>query len=162
MKFPMTLLERHLRPHCPSYESGRGQCPRHVPALRCPCSFLFEASVVRETKFTLSKFWCSSAAIIGAKQLIITDSHFLLAMANLGSKFFETSLEVVIRTFERLSVNSSVIHKSSFFRCEEQRLIRMSSFEEVCHTRRRQNCLNRIFLFFWFLSGCQYLSVHHG
>jgi len=70
-----------------------------------------------ETKFALSNSWRSSAAIIGAMHLTITDSHFVLAMANLGSKIFETTLEVAIRTFIRHSVNSSVIHKSNFFRC---------------------------------------------
>jgi len=50
-------------------------------------------------------------------QLTIADSRFVLAMANSGSKFCETSLEVAIRTFKGLYVNSSVIHKSSFFRC---------------------------------------------
>ena len=90
---------------------------RQSPAFRRPCPFLFEASTVRETKFTSSHSWCSSAAIIGAKQPTITDSHFVLAMANLGSKNFETSLEVAIRTIKRLSVNSSVTHKTSFSRC---------------------------------------------
>ena len=50
-------------------------------------------------------------------QLKITDSYFVLAMANLGLKSFENGLEVAIRTFKRLSVNSSVIHRSYFFRC---------------------------------------------
>ena len=63
----------------------------NVPALQRPCSFLFEASIVRETKFTLSNSWRSSAAIIGAMQSRITNSHFVVATANLRSKFFETS-----------------------------------------------------------------------
>jgi len=61
----------------------------NVPAVWRPCSFLFEASIVRETKFSLSNSWRSSAAIIGAMQSTITNSHFVVAMANLGSKIFE-------------------------------------------------------------------------
>jgi len=38
----------------------------------------------------------------------------------------------------------------------------MSSFEEMCHTRSRHCRLNRRFVFFWFPSGCQCLSVRHG
>jgi len=44
--------------------------------------------VVTEAKFALSNSWRSSAAIIGAMQLTITDSHFVLAMADLGPKKF--------------------------------------------------------------------------
>jgi len=62
-----------------------------VPALRRPCSFLFEASIVRETKFTLSNSWRGSAAIIGAMQSRISHPHFVAATANLCSKIFETS-----------------------------------------------------------------------
>jgi len=39
--------------------------------------------MVTETKFTLSNSWRSPAAIIGAMQLTITDSRFVLASANL-------------------------------------------------------------------------------
>jgi len=42
-------------------------------------------------KFTLSNSWHSSAAIIVAMQATITNSHFVVAIANLGSKNFETS-----------------------------------------------------------------------
>ena len=68
-----------------------GHCPHHVPALWHPCYFLLEASIVTETKFTLSKSWHSSAAIIGAMQLTTTDSHFVLERGNLGLKNFEIS-----------------------------------------------------------------------
>jgi len=42
--------------------------------------------MVTETKFALSNVWRSSAAIIGAMQLTMTDLHFVHALANLGSK----------------------------------------------------------------------------
>jgi len=74
--------------------------PRHFPALRCASSLLFEASIIKERKFALSNFWRCSAEIIGAMELTITDSYFALAMANLGTKIFETSLEVAIRTLK--------------------------------------------------------------
>jgi len=67
-----------------------------------PAFFCSKHSIVKETKFALSNSWLSSAAIIGTMQLTITDSHFVLAIANLGSKIFETSLEVAVRTFKRL------------------------------------------------------------
>jgi len=40
--------------------------------------------MVTETIFALSNSWHSSAAAIGAMHLTITDSHFVLAEANLG------------------------------------------------------------------------------
>jgi len=60
-----------------------------VPALHRPCSFLFEPSTVMETQFALSNSWHSSAAIIGAMQLTMTDLHFVHALASLGSKILK-------------------------------------------------------------------------
>ena len=57
-------------------------------------SFWFEASILTDDKFALLYSWRSSAAIIGAMQLTATDLHFVLAISNLGSKNFETSLKV--------------------------------------------------------------------
>jgi len=42
-----------------------------------------------ETQFTLSNSWHSSAAIIGAMQLTMTDLHFVHALASLGSKILK-------------------------------------------------------------------------
>ena len=80
MNLPMILLLKPLPPPLPPYERAGG----YVPALWRPCSFLFEASTVKETKFSLSNSCCSSAAIIGAMQLTIIDAHVFFAMANLG------------------------------------------------------------------------------
>jgi len=62
--------------------------PRHFSAPQHLCSLLLGPSMVTETKFALSKSWRSSAAMIGAMDLTITDSQFVLVMANLGSKIF--------------------------------------------------------------------------
>jgi len=71
MKLPMVLLRKGISdPVSPLMRGQWGQYP-HSPA---SCFFLLEASMVRETKFTLSNFWRRSAAIIGAMHLTITDS----------------------------------------------------------------------------------------
>jgi len=144
----MTLIKRHLHPNCPLMKVNGAlspSCPRSLASL-----LFFVGSINSNGNKIHFKSWHSSAAIIGAMQLTTTDSHFVLEWGNLGLKNFEISWEVAIRTFERLSVNSSAVHKSSFFGCKELRFIRMRSFKEVCHTRLRHCCLSRRVLFFSF------------
>jgi len=83
----MTLIKRHRV--VPLMKVQGGNASVTIPVLQRPCSFPFETSTVREIKLTLSKYWHSSAATIEAMQLAITDSHFVLAMANLGLKFLK-------------------------------------------------------------------------
>ena len=50
-------------------------------------------------------------------QLTSTDSHFVLELVSVGSKSFDTSLKMQLELL-RMPMNSSVIHKSYFFRAE--------------------------------------------
>jgi len=60
-------------------------------------SFLFEALIVTETKFSLSDSWRgSAAAIIGAMQLTITASYFVQWQI-FRLKNLETCLEVELQ-----------------------------------------------------------------
>ena len=120
--------------------------------LLSPASLLFTVRTINGNGKKIRFIWFLAQFSSNNRSNVFKNYWFTFfnAMANLGSIFFKTSLGVAIRTFKRHSVNSSMIRKSNFFRCWEWRLIRMSSFEEVCHTRWRHGCLNTRVVFFGF------------
>jgi len=80
-------------------------------------SLLFSVRTINSNGNTVHfNSWPSSAAVIGAIQLTMTDLDFVHALENLGSEI----LKLAWRLQSELSkdfLNSGVIHKRNFFRC---------------------------------------------